>query len=127
MAVILTLEEFRLRHPEITTPDPVVQDYIDYVQTFVPALSECYPDPIVRSICYSLVAHLCSLTAGRRVSSHRAPNGASQTFDLGKEGNGLAATSYGRLIMQLDTCGIVTNEFDTSIFIGAIGGRNAPL
>lgn len=127
MAVTLTLADFKERHPEVNAPDVVIQDYIDWAQTYVDQLSACYADPIVRSIAYALVAHMVTLSAGRRVSSQRAPNGASQSYDFGKEGNGLYATSYGRLAMQLDTCGALSGIIDTGIFIGAIGGRNAPL
>lgn len=126
MAVVLTLEEFKQFHPEVIAPDVVIQAYIDYVQTFIDA-GVCWSDNQTKIIGYNLVAHFVTLSNGKRISSHHAPNGASQTFDLGKEGNGLAATSYGRLAMQLDTCGSLGGIVDSGIFIGAIGGRNAPL
>ena len=125
MAVTLTLEEFRQFHPEVNAPDVVIQAYIEYVQEFIDA-GVCWSDNMTKIIGYNLIAHFVTLSSGRRVSSQRAPNGAAQTYDLGKEGNGLFATSYGRLAMQLDTCGSLSGIIDTGTFIGAIGGRNAP-
>ena len=124
MAVTLTLEEFKQFHPEVNSPDVVIQAYIDYVQEFINA-GVCWSDNMTKIIGYNLIAHFVTLSNGRRVSSQRAPNGAAQTYDLGKEGNGLAATAYGRLAMQLDTCGSLGELVNTGIFIGAIGGRNA--
>ena len=125
MAVTLTLEEFKQFHPEVNAPDMVIQAYIDYAQDFIDA-GVCWSDNMTKIISYNLIAHFVTLSNGRRVSSQRAPNGAAQTYDLGKEGNGLAATAYGRLAMQLDTCGSLGELVNTGIFIGAIGGRNAP-
>ena len=125
MAVTLTLEEFKQFHPEVNAPDVAIQAYIDYVQDFIDA-GVCWSDNMTKIIGYNIVAHFVTLSSDRRVSSQRAPNGAAQTYDLGKEGNGLAATSYGRLAMQLDTCGSLGELVNTGIFIGAIGGRNAP-
>ena len=125
MAVTLTLEEFKQFHPEVNAPDVVIQAYIDHVQEFINA-GVCWSDNMTKIIGYNIVAHFVTLSSGRRVSSQRAPNGAAQTYDLGKEGNGLAATSYGRLAMQLDTCGSLGELVNTGIFIGAIGGRNSP-
>ena len=102
----------------------MIQAYIDYAQDFIDA-GVCWSDNMTKIIGYNIVAHFVTLSSGRRVSSQRAPNGAAQTYDLGKEGNGLAATSYGRLAMQLDTNGSLSGIIDTGIFIGAIGGRNA--
>ena len=125
MAVTLTLEEFKQFHPEVNAPDMVIQAYIDYVQDFIDA-GVCWSDNMTKIIGYNIAAHFVTLSSGRRVSSQRSPNGAAQTYDLGKEGNGLAATAYGRLAMQLDTCGSLGELVNTGIFIGAIGGRNAP-
>lgn len=126
MSVILTTTDFKLRFPDIRSPTAVIDDFIEMVQQIQPCLESNYSDAVVRLIAYNLLAHFCEQSSGKRVKSQSAPNGASQSYDLGAMKDGLGETSYGRLAMSLDTAGCASSLTDIGVIIMSIGGRNAP-
>ena len=126
MSITLTLVDFKARFPGVSAPDIVIQDFIDMVEQIQPCLESNYPDAVARMIAYNLVAHFCEESTGRRVKSQTAPSGASQSYDLGTGKDGLGATSYGRIALQMDTAGCTGALAASGVVILCVGGRNAP-
>lgn len=126
MSITLTLADFKARFPTVNAPDIVIEDFITMVEQIQPCLEANYPDAVARMIAYNLVAHFCEESSGKRVKSHTAANGASQSYDLGTGKDGLGATSYGRVAMQMDTAGCTGALTASGVVILCVGGRNAP-
>lgn len=128
MAITITIEEIRERY-NITISDEALTDIIAVVNTIVPCLEANYQEAIGKLIAYSLTAHMAEMQSGRRVKSQSAANGASQSFELGREGEGLSSTTYGQMVKQLDTNGCtdpITGESSTAGFLVSLGSRNSP-
>ena len=126
MSITLTLEDFKARFPGVSSPDVLIQDFIDMVAQIQPCLEVNYPDAVARMIAYNLVAHFCEESGGKRVKSQSAPSGASQSYDLGTGKDGLVSTSYGRVALQMDTAGCTGAFAASGVVILCLGGRNAP-
>ena len=126
MSITLTLEDFKARFPSISAPDVVIEDFIDVVAQIQPCLESNYPDAVARMIAYNLAAHFCEESSGKRVKSQTAPSGASQSYDLGTGKDGLAATSFGRIALQMDTAGCTGAFTSSGVVILCVGGRNSP-
>lgn len=126
MSITLTLADFKARFPGVSAPDVVIQDFIDMVAQIQPCLEANYPDSVARMIAYNLVAHFCEESTGRRIKSQTAANGASQSYDFGTGKDGLGATSYGRVALQMDTAGCTSAFTSSCVVILCVGGRNAP-
>lgn len=126
MSITLTLSDFKARFPSISAPDVVIHDLIDMVAQIQPCLESNYSDAVARMIAYNLVAHFCEESSGKRVKSHTAANGASQSYDFGAGKDGLGSTSYGRVALQMDTAGCTGAFTASGVVILCVGGRNAP-
>lgn len=130
MAVTITLAQVRARYPSLSTvADDTITDLIAYADLLDDCLDSSYPgnNSLQTLIKLALVAHLASLNTDARVSSRRAPNGASVSYDRSLSSEGLAETSYGRFLLQIDTSGCVTNLINgDSYWLVAVGGDNAP-
>ena len=126
MSITLSLEDFKARFPGVSAPDVVIQDFIDMVEQIQPCLEANYSDAVARMIAYNLVAHFCEESTGRRIKSQTAPSGASQSYDFGAGKDGLGATSYGRIALQMDTAGCTGAFMSSGVVILCVGGRNAP-
>lgn len=126
MSITLTLADFKARFPGATAPDVVIEDFITMVEQIHPCLEANYSDSVARMIAYNLVAHFCEESSGRRVKSQTATNGASQSYDFGTGKDGLGATSYGRIALQMDTAGCTGAFTASGVVIMCVGGRNAP-
>lgn len=98
--------------------DAEIQGLIDFV---VSGSSACLTANAVPEASQDLlttyaVRHILTLTnaSGRgSVTSERAPSGASRSFGSW-QGEGLASTRYGSLLMQLDTFGCVRGVMENS-------------
>ena len=126
MSITLSLADFKARFPAVTVPDVVIEDFITMVEQIQPCLESNYSDAVASMIAYNLVAHFCEESSGRRVKSHTAANGASQSYDFGAGKDGLGATSYGRVALQMDTAGCTGALTASGVVILCVGGRNAP-
>ena len=126
MSITLTLADFKARFPGVSAPDVVIDDFIAMVEQIQPCLEANYPDAVARMIAYNLIAHFCEESSGKRVKSQTAANGASQSYDFGTGKDGLSATSYGRIALQMDTAGCTGAFTSSGVVILCVGGRNAP-
>lgn len=127
MPILISIDSIKSRYPTISIPDETLRDVIDLVNaTVVPCLEASYQDVVGLVIANNMVAHLAELSAGRRIKSQTAVNGASQSFDLGPSGGDLSETSYGRMVRQLDTHGCTEALYPPKIAIFSCGGRNRP-
>lgn len=127
MAIVIDVNSVRARYPQLAITNVMLEDIITIVNAMVvPCLEQSYPESIGYVIAYNLIAHLSELSTGRRIKSQTAPNGASQSFDFGRVGDGLNETSFGRMVAQLDTEGCSNALSPPQVGILTIGGRNEP-
>ncbi len=110
MCVPVAVETLREFMPAAAnTSDMLLQIYIDAASQADPCLlGSGKPSATILLIKLNYIAHLLTLAAGvsGEVVSERSPTGAQLQYAApATQGRGLAATSYGRVVQQLDTGG----------------------
>lgn len=103
MAIVITPEEINALCPN-DLPDAVISNLID---TVVSSMGDCaessYDLPLATTILQYAICHLVQSSEGGEIKSERAANGSSTTYENHNGGEGLKSTSFGRLVISLDT------------------------
>jgi len=124
MAIPITVAEIQALCPS-SLPDALISDLIctvaDAMETCV---ESAYPLCLAKSILQYTVCHLVLNSVGGEIKSERAPNGSSTTFENHNGGEGLKSTSFGRLVISLDT-GLCYNSLFAPTFLFLSGGNPA--
>ncbi len=103
MAIPITEDEINVLCPN-SLPDAVITDLICTVADAMEACVEsAYVTCKAKSILQYAICHLVQNSDGGEVKSERAPNGSSTTYENHNGGEGLKSTSFGRLVISLDT------------------------
>ena len=108
-------------------PDDVVSGIIASVNDKIGAcLDVSYPAETADLLALYAVSHFVEISKGQTVSSTRAPNGASVSYDnTMSNGDGLLSTSYGKVLYQLDTANCSAELINNSFLIGTAGNVSA--
>ena len=99
--------------------DAAIEAYIDIANSMVTNTVTCgLAAAVLKEIERWLSAHLISITQERVGIKERL--GEAEITYAGKFGEGLKATSYGQMVLQLDTCGSFAKLGTKTISITAI-------
>jgi hypothetical protein len=105
-------------------PDSVIYSYILISDQADACLDgSALDDNIQQALKLNAVAHMITLAtaASGEVVNETSRTGASVTYKQNQGGLGLASTSYGRLLQQIDSTGCLTGLFKSPRFINVIG------
>ena len=99
--------------------DPAIESYIEIANSMVTDTVTCgLAASVLKEIERWLTAHLISITQERVGIKERL--GEAEITYAGKFGEGLKGTSYGQMVLQLDTCGSFAKLGTKTISITAI-------
>jgi len=99
--------------------DPAIESYIEIANSMVTDTVTCgLAASVLKEIERWLTAHLISITQERVGIKERL--GEAEITYAGKFGEGLKGTSYGQMVLQLDTCGSFAKLGTKTITITAI-------
>ncbi len=103
--------------------DTMIQLYIDSVTN---KIGECvengYDIATATLIMINLVCHFTCGSDGK-ITSEKAPNGASTSFQVSKTKSGLRSSQWGETVYSLDTLGCWQKMFAKSFTFGLIGNK----
>lgn len=126
MAFIITVEEVRATCPT-SLPDTVIEGLICMVQD---KMGQCVEDAYVectgKNILIFAVCHFIQSMGGGYVKSKRAANGTQITFNETFSGEGLQSTTFGRLLIQVDTSVCYKNLVSDTFLFLSIGNPTTP-
>lgn len=123
MAAIITAEDVNSYIPN-SLPTSVINGFISIVDGVDSCLDgNSVPDNTQEALKLAAVAHMVALSGGNsgEITSERSRTGAAVSYKQSEGGTGLSATSYGRLLQQLDTSGCLVGLFKQSRFIQSAG------
>lgn len=126
MCVPLTPEDIKEFMPAATgVADSVLQLYIDMIASADPCLTGSgQNNATIKALKLNYIAHLVTMAGGvsGEVVSERSPTGESVQYAApAAQGRGLAATSYGRMVQQLDLSGCFAALQKPSIVAYSVG------
>lgn len=110
-------------------PDSIIQLYIDSVDSQIgECLMATYDESTADLIALNLVSYfVCDSGVTGSITSERAPNGASTSFETPTVKDGLQSNAYGRTVYNLDTEGCWQSMITQSWSIGTVGNTSPPL
>lgn len=125
--IALTASDIRARCDTDVT-NQVIEDYITALNE---SLSEClttsYSEGTAKLILALAVCHLVSLNSLNRLTGYKTPNSTSENYQAFDKRTGIGLTGFGQQILQFDVNNCVTNYFNKTVFIRAVGTSNPPV
>lgn len=97
-----------------------------YINTTYKAVGECldsnYDEDTATLIFTNMIAYLLSIAEGvQEVTSTKAPNGASITYNSGVTESGINQNPYGKIVRSFDIKGCWRALVPRTAFIGSVG------
>lgn len=124
--ITLTAAEVR-EQCESTATDAVLNNYITSLNEI---LSECltanYSEATAKLILNLAVCHMVSLNTVNRLTGFKTPNGTTENYQAFDRRTGLALTGFGQQLLQFDIHNCVSNAFNKTFFVRAVGRSNPP-